>query len=156
MTKVTLAQLDKMNEPEMSEISSENLATLVDGLTEMKERMEKLNAKIFQEQDRRFSRYAENIRTQEGKMTGTVRFVIDGYTIVADSPIAIKWDQEKLKETSRHLVQIGEDPYEYISFTMKVSESKHKAWTAKTRDLFEHARTVSFGKPSYKMIPLES
>ena len=47
-------------------------------------------------------------RAEAGKDTGTVRFVDNDFTVIADLPKRVKWDQAKLQPRRRdHPHQLG-------------------------------------------------
>lgn len=99
----------------------------------------------------RFNERAQQLRQEAGKTTGTVRFEDDGYTVVADLPKRPEYDQKKLKDAVEALRKWGENPDDYVSVEIKVSEAKYGAWPPAVRKLFEPARTVKTGKPLYKL-----
>lgn len=104
----------------------------------------------------RFSQRAQQLRQQAGKTTGTVRFQDDGFTVVADQPKRVEYDQRKLKDAVEALRKWGEDPEDYVSLEIKVSETKYGAWPPAVRELFEPARTLKIGKPTYKLERIEA
>jgi hypothetical protein len=99
----------------------------------------------------RFHDRAQSLRTDAGKATGTVRFEQDGFTVIADLPKRLEYDQRKLREAVQSLQKWGEDPENYVSLEIKVSEAKYSAWPPAVRQLFEPARTLKTGKPTYKL-----
>lgn len=99
----------------------------------------------------RYSLRAQQLRQDAGKTTGTVRFEDDGYMVVADLPKRPEYDQKKLKDAVEALRKWGENPDDYVSVEIKVSEAKYGAWPPAVRKLFEPARTVKTGKPLYKL-----
>lgn len=99
----------------------------------------------------RFHERAQTLRTDAGKATGTVRFEQDGFTVIADLPKRLEYDQRKLREAVQALQKWGEDPENYVSLEIKVSEAKYSAWPPAVRQLFEPARTLKTGKPTYKL-----
>jgi hypothetical protein len=80
-----------------------------------------------------------------------VRFNVDGHTIVADLPKKVDYDQRKLKDAVDALRKWGEDPEDYVSLEVKVAEAKYTAWPPAVRQLFEPARTLRAGKPTYRL-----
>lgn len=104
----------------------------------------------------RYSQRAQQLRQQAGKTTGTVRFEDDGFTVVADLPKRAEYDQRKLKDAVEALRKWGEDPEDYVSLEIKVSETKYGAWPPAVRELFEPARTLKTGKPTYKLERIEA
>ena len=47
----------------------------------------------------------------------------------------------------------GEDPADYVATELRVPEARFTAWPPRIRALFEAARTVSTGRPSYSLQP---
>ena len=99
----------------------------------------------------RFAEHASQLRTQAGKSTGTVRIEVDGFVIIADLPKRPEYDQVKLKSAVEALRKWGENPDDYVGTEFKVSESRYNAWPPSIRKLFEPARTLKVGKPTYKL-----
>jgi hypothetical protein len=99
----------------------------------------------------RLGGHAQQLRQEAGKSTGTVRFEVDGFLVVADLPKRPEYNQVKLKEAVEALRKWGEDPEHYVSLEVKVAESKYTAWPPAVRQLFEPARTLKAGKPTYKL-----
>jgi hypothetical protein len=99
----------------------------------------------------RLGGHAQKLRQEAGKSTGTVRFEVDGFLVVADLPKRPEYDQHKLKEAVEALRKWGEDPDNYVGIEIKVSEAKYTAWPPGIRQLFEPARTLKTGKPVYKL-----
>ena len=58
----------------------------------------------------RLGNQAQQHRQEAGKSTGTVRFEVDGYLVIADLPKRPEYDQMKLKEAVEALRKWGEDP----------------------------------------------
>ena len=99
----------------------------------------------------RFGERAHQLRQDAGKNTGTVRFDVDGHTVIADLPKKVEYDQPKLKEAVEALRKWGENPEDYVSVEVKVGEAKYKAWPPAVRQLFDPARTLKVGNPTYKL-----
>ena len=85
-----------------------------------------------------------------------MRFEVDGFLVVADLPKRPEYDQLKLKEAVEALRKWGENPEHYVGIEIKVAESKYTAWPPGVRQLFEPARTLKTGKPSYKLEQINS
>lgn len=103
------------------------------------------------ELNRRFAERAHALRKDEGKDTGRVRFENDGYVVIADLSKRTEYDQLKLRDAVEALRKWGEDPNNYVGIEVTVSESKYNAWPPAVRALFEPARTLKTGKPSYRL-----
>jgi len=104
--------------------------------------------------DHRYGLRAKQVRASQEKDTGTIRFEDNGFTVVADLPKRVKWDQQRLEE----LVDLirsgwGENPSDYVKVKFEVSERAYDSWPARLKELFTPARTVETGKPSYELIP---
>lgn len=104
----------------------------------------------------RYQEQAQRQRLFAGKATGTVRFDDGDYQVIADLPKRPEYDQAKLKEAVETLRGWGEAPEDYISFEIKVAEARYNAWPPAIRKLFEPARTLKTGKPSYKLEALKA
>ena len=99
----------------------------------------------------RFAERAHQLRQAAGKSTGTVRFEDEDFTVIADLPKRPEYDQNKLREAVAALRKWGENPEDYVAIEVKVQEAKYSAWPPAVRQLFEPARTLKVGKPSYKL-----
>ena len=104
----------------------------------------------------RFAKPAQVLRHEAGKSTGTVRFESEGYVVIADLPKRTDYDQMRLREAVEALRKWGENPEDYVGIEIKVSETKYSAWPPGIRELFEPARTVKTGKPSYRLEKIRS
>ncbi|MBY0431124.1 MAG: hypothetical protein K2Q10_07995 [Rhodospirillales bacterium] len=102
---------------------------------------------------RRYAPIAAELRSREGKDTGTVRFDDGCVTVVAELPKKIEWDQDQLTAIVERIRTAGDDPSEYVEVAIKVPERKYGAWPANIRTAFEAARTVKSGKPSFVLKP---
>jgi hypothetical protein len=103
--------------------------------------------------DRRYAPIAAEMRSRDGKDTGTVRFDDGAVTVVADLPKKVEWDQEQLATIVERIRTSGDDPTEYVETAFKVPERKYGAWPAHIRTAFEAARTVKTGKPTFTLKP---
>jgi len=94
-------------------------------------------------------------RQAEGKDTGRVRFLDAGFEISADLPKRVEWDRGHLAAAIETLRSWGEDPADYVATEIKVPESRFTAWPPKLQALFQPARTVGTGRPSYSLEQVE-
>jgi hypothetical protein len=104
----------------------------------------------------RYATRAAEARRACGKDTGTVRLVDGGYTVVADLPKRVDWDQEVLTQIARNIADSGEDPAEFIDTKLSVSERKYGALPEAWRKGFEPARTVRTGTLKVTLEPSEA
>ncbi len=93
----------------------------------------------------RYAARATEERQAAGKDTGAVRLEDGDFTIVADLPKRIAWDQAQLASMADRIRTAGDNPSEYINVAFKVSERKYTAWPEAIRKGFEPARTVKPG-----------
>ena len=93
----------------------------------------------------RYADLAAEERRAAGKDTGTVRFDDGDFTVVADLPKRVDWDQEKLTAMVERMRNAGDNPAQYVDIAIKVPERKYAAWPDAIRKGFEPARTVRTG-----------
>jgi hypothetical protein len=70
---------------------------------------------------------------------------------MADQPKRVEWDQQALAIVVARIRDAGDDPAEYVMTRLEVSERAYTAWPQRIRAIFEPARTVKLGKPSYSI-----
>ena len=85
------------------------------------------------------------------KDTGRVRLTENGCEIIADLAKKVSWDQSRMAEALATLHAWGESPADYVTTEVSVPESRFTAWPPRIRALFEPARTVAAGRPSYSL-----
>ena len=93
----------------------------------------------------RYATQAAEERQLSGKDTGTVRFDDGDFTIIADLPKRVDWDQDHLAGLVERIRAAGDDPAQYVDIAFKVPERKYAAWPEAIRQGFEPARTVRPG-----------
>jgi hypothetical protein len=101
----------------------------------------------------RFATRAAELRNSSGKDTGTVRFDEGDFTIVADLPKRVDWDQNRLAAMVERIRAAGDDPAEYVEISFKVPERNYVAWPDAIRRGFEPARTVRTGTLKVEIVP---
>ena len=141
---------------ELAQLPVELLAALQGELDHAAKQLKSANAKFSTALDVRYASRAAEARRACGKDTGTVRLIDGDYTVVADLPKRVDWDQEILAHCARNIAASGEDPAEFIDTKLSVSERKYTALPEARRKGFEPARTVGFGKASFKLEPPEA
>ncbi len=104
----------------------------------------------------RYATRAAEERQVQAKDTGTVRFDDGDFTIVADLPKRVDWDQDKLTVMVQRIRDAGDDPAQYVDVTIKVPERKYTAWPDIIRQDFEPARTVRPGTLKVAIDPNEA
>lgn len=113
---------------------------------------DRLNAAL----DMRYGARARQVRASQEKDAGTVRFEDNGFTVVADLPKRVKWDQRRLQEIADLIAgSWGEDPADYLKTKFEVSERAYEAWPPMLQEIFTPARTVETGKASYELVHID-
>jgi hypothetical protein len=149
--RTTLADLRTMDMQKLAALPVDQLALLADDVVALKADAKTLGDKMSAILHARFGDQAAVTRRMEGKDTGRVRLLVDGFEVVADLPKRTEWDQARLRDAVTTLRGWGEDPADYVAIEMSVPESRYAAWPPRIRALFEPARTVGTGRPSYTL-----
>ncbi len=100
-------------------------------------------------------KYAERAKTARAdaeKDFGVARFADGDFTVVADLPKKVDWDQQELSTLVERIKAEGEDPRDYVEVSLKVSERKYGVWPKHIRALFEPSRTVHAGKETFELV----
>lgn len=137
--------LIKLPAGELAQLPVELLAALQAELDHAAKQLKAATARFSAALEVRYATRAAEARRACGKDTGTVRLVDGGYTVVADLPKRVDWDQEKLAQIAANIADSGEDPAEFIDTKLSVSERKYGALPEAWRKGFEPARTVKVG-----------
>ncbi len=147
-----MAHIDDMNADQLAALPLDQVAILLEDAAIMAKRAAGYRDRLQAMLDARFAETARAARRAGGKDTGTVRFTEANTVVVADLPKKVAWNPAKLREASAALVEMGENPAEYITTELKVAESKFAAWPESLRAMFVPARTVATGKPTYELL----
>jgi hypothetical protein len=103
----------------------------------------------------RYATRAAEARRACGKDTGTVRLADGDFTVVADLPKQVAWDQDRLADLVERIRTAGGNPAQYVDIGFKVPERKYAAWPDVIRVEFEPARTVRPGSLKIEIVPQE-
>ena len=148
---VTLNQLRQMPLGDVAALPASDLARLqkevVEAINQTKLVSDLLDGVLV----RRFGDRAASIRQETGKDFGLIRFQDGDVEVAMDLPKRPSWDQSKLAGIVQTIREAGDDPAQYVETTLEVSERKYTAWPDNIRRVFEPARTVKAGKPSFKL-----
>ena len=138
---------DMLNMPtgDLAQMPVEMLAALQAELDHATKTLKSATARLNTALEVRYATRAAEARRACGKDTGTVRLGDGDYTVVADLPKRVDWDQEKLAQIARNIADSGEDPAEFIDTKLTVPERKYNALPDAWRDGFEPARSVKVG-----------
>jgi hypothetical protein len=149
--RVSLAQLSEMPIKEAAKLPIEQLAMLLEEMTEMKAETKRLDSLLHSVFVARFTDIAAEVRSRMGKDVGTVRIKCDDYTVIADLPKDVEWDQGALKKAVDTIASYGEPIEDYVTVKYSVPETKYNAWPESIKTVFAPARTVGTGKPTFKI-----
>ena len=146
----------KMPTGELAQVPVDLLAVLQGELDHASKKLKAATARFNAALEVRYATRAAEARRACGKDTGTVRLVDGEYTVVADLPKRVDWDQEKLAQIAANIADSGEDPAEFIDTKLSVSERKYGALPEAWRNGFEPARTVKTGTLKVTLEPAEA
>ena len=149
---------DMLNMPtgELAQMPVELLAALQAELDHAGKLLKAATARFSTALEVRYATRAAEARRACGKDTGAVRLMDGDYTVVADLPKRVDWDQEVLAQIARNIAESGEDPAEFIDTKLTVSERKYGALPEAWRKGFEPARTVRTGTLKVTLEPSEA
>lgn len=83
---------------------------------------------------------------------GDVKIIVGNREVKVNVPKKVSWEQKKLAEKRKLIVEAGDNPDVYIDTEYSVSETAYKKWPDDVREFFQDARTVSAGNPSIKIV----
>jgi len=153
--RTTLAELRAMDAAEAARLPPAHLALLLEDAAALRADAKHVSDVLSDALHRRYGAIAIERRQAEGKDTGRVRFLDAGFEITADLPKRVDWDQARLAGAVEAIRSWGEDPSDYVATEIKVAESRFTAWPPKLQALFQPARTVGTGRPSYSLEQVE-
>jgi uncharacterized protein (UPF0128 family) len=83
---------------------------------------------------------------------GDVTLIVGNHKVKVNVPKKVTWEQSKLAEKRKTIVDAGDNPDVYIDTEYSISETAYKKWPDEVREFFQDARTVMPGNPSLKII----
>lgn len=149
--KLTLNDIVTMPIGQVALLSPEQLYHAQKEAEEQWRRAEMLRGWLHTAVMMKYEKIAASLRNQLGKPTGTIHFNDEEYVVTTDIPKRPEWDQKLLKQAIEAITAKGDDPSEYVQVTYKVAEKNYAAWPASIRALFEPARILKTGTPTYKL-----
>ena len=152
----SIDQLINLPAGEIAQLPVELLAALQREIDAAAKQMKSVTARFSTALEVRYAARAAEARRACGKDTGTVRLVDGDYTVVADLPKRVEWDQAKLAAMVERIRAAGEDPAEYVETSFKVSERSYAAWPEAIRQGFEPARMVRTGTLKIAILPQDA
>jgi hypothetical protein len=141
----TVDDLPGLGLQDIAQLPVELLAILQRDVDERIKRDKAAKARLDGALTVRYATRAAEERQAAGKDTGTIRFDDGDFTVVADLPKRVDWDQDRLAAMVERIRAAGDDPAQYVDIAFKVPERKYAAWPDNIRAVFEPARTVRTG-----------
>jgi uncharacterized coiled-coil protein SlyX len=151
----SIDQLINLPAGEIAQLPVELLAALQREIDAAAKQMKAVTSRFSTALEVRYAARAAEARRACGKDTGTVRLVDGDFTVVADLPKRVEWDQAKLAAMVERIRAAGEDPAEYVEISFKVPERAYVAWPEAIRQGFEPARTIKTGTLKIDLLPQE-
>ena len=151
----TLDDLPDLSPQDIAGLPVEQLAVLQRETEEALKRARAAKARLDDALALRYADRAAEARRAAGKDTGTVRLADGDFTVVADLPKRVDWDQAKLAAMVARIRAAGDDPAQYVDIAIRVPERKYAAWPDNIRKEFEPARTVRPGALKVEIVPQE-
>lgn len=148
---ITINQLRQMPLGDVAALPASELARLQKELAEAVNHTKLVSDLLDGVLVRRFGDHAATIRQETGKDFGMIRFQDGDVEVAMDLPKRPSWDQGKLAAIVQTIRETGDDPSQFVETSFDVSERKYTAWPDNIRRVFEPARTVKAGKPSFKL-----
>jgi len=145
--------LQGLSPQEIAGLPVELLAILQREIDERLKRDKAAKARLDAALTVRYATRAAEERQAQAKDTGTVRFDDGDFTVVADLPKRVEWDQSRLAAMVERIRAAGDEPAEYVDIAFKVPERKYAAWPDAIRQGFEPARTVKTGALKVEIRP---
>lgn len=131
--------------------SSESLFQIKNQAADLTSLAKALAEHIDRALDRKYAERAHQLRLVAGKDAGIVHFEDGQVQVTADLPKKVKWDQSRLADITRRIVDSGDDPAQYVEVSYRVSETKFNAWPDTLKGAFAPARTLETGKQSFRL-----
>lgn len=149
----TVDDLPGLGLQDIAQLPVELLAILQRDVDERIKRDKAAKARLDGALTVRYATRAAEERQAAGKDTGTIRFDDGDFTVVADLPKRVDWDQDRLAAMVERIRAAGDDPAQYVDIAFKVPERKYVAWPDAIRAGFETARTVRPGTLKIEIVP---
>ena len=152
----TLAELGSMRADEVAKLPADMLALLVEDVAKLLASAKAYDEKISAALHIKYGALAQQARSAEGKDTGRVRLTYANEVVVADQPKNVTYDQATLARAVAVIRdEWKEDPEDYVQIKYSVPEGRYQAWPQSIKRIFDPARVVKAGKPSYEIIITE-
>ena len=152
--EIDLVGLGDMSADELQNLTLEQLHEILVWVKRSKNDIRGYESSLHSELAARFKARAAQVRSGLGKESGAARFTQEGFTVLADLPKKVEYDQKKLRLAVDELRACGEDPNDYVAFEISISEARWASFDGETQAHFQDARTVKTGKQTFELIKL--
>lgn len=136
---------------ELASLSPSQLSSLQKQANDNLQKAKRLKEWLDSSINLKYQNQASNVRNVKDKATGTIHFNDGNFKITSILAKKVEWDQLKLKEAVSNIKESGDNPYEYVIATYKVSETKFNAWPEHIKRFFRNARILKTGKETFKI-----
>jgi len=155
--KISLDEMMSMPIGGIAKLSPKQLSGLLHDATELLNHAKKTRQWVEAAIAMKYEEQIRAKRQRMGKDTGIIHLEDDGFKLTTDIPKKPVWDQNKLVQIIADIQKQGDDPSEYVTVTTdyKVPESKYNAWPKSIQKVFDPARILKTGKPTYSLTPIK-
>lgn len=130
-----------------------SLSELIQQKTELENMMESIREQlsvVMCDIEHAIASPIADLRRLQGKDTGTINLMLEGFKITETVPKKVEWDQEKLGELFNRIMSAGDKPNEYMRMKLDVPEKLYEGFSEPVKALFAEARTIKAGKSTLK------
>ena len=149
MTPVLLNFLDQATPQQVRDLPADHLITLVKGMHSMTELAKRRRQVLEDGLQLKYLEAALRSLKRTGRDTGLTRFKDGLYTIVAEIPKKVIWNQQKLLHVLEQLPL--DQRFKYVKTTYGVDERQYISWSDPLKNLFAQARLLKTGKPTFQL-----
>lgn len=135
----------------VAELDLETIAILIEDAKAMSARATAVSRMLQAEVEERLKDRIAAAFLADGKDTGTVHVVTDGFDIEVNRAKKVEWDQAALATLRDQIRAANDNPSDYIDVNLTVPERKFSAWPDAIQSKFADARTVKPGSVSVKI-----
>lgn len=148
---INLEQVPKTPVAELSNLPIDNLAILQKQAHQNLEQAKRLKDWIDGAISLKYQNQVQIVRQGQGRITGTIHLDDGDFKITSTIPKKVDWNQQKLRIAITRIKESGENPYEYVEASYKISETKFNAWPEHIQKVFRDARFLKLGKETFKI-----
>jgi len=149
--EITLQQVPNIQVGELANFSIDQLVNLQKQAIDHLDKAKRLKDWIDGAISLKYQNKSIDIRQIQDKQTGTINFHDGNFKVSSIIAKKIEWDQRKLKEAISEIKEMGDNPYEYVNVSYKISETKYNAWPEYIKKFFRPARLLKTGKENFKI-----